>query len=97
MSTAADVVTATLTLPKSLRIADVAEVRAQCDAALAGAGPLVCEAEHLEQVDAAGLQLLVALSRACAANARGFELRTPSAALLGAARSCGFAPLLGLA
>ena len=97
MSTEADVATATLKLPASLRIADVGEVRALCDAALAGAGPLVCEAEQLEQVDAAGLQLLVALSRACAAGDRGFELRAPSEALISAARSSGFAAPLGLA
>lgn len=86
----------TLRLPSSLRIADVAEFRPQCDAALEGEGTLGCEADAVEFIDAAGLQLLVALSRACAQRARDFEIRTPSPAFAGAARIGGFAPLLGL-
>ncbi len=86
-----------LRLPSSLRIADVAEFRAACDPLLTGNGPLTVEADEVEYIDAAGLQLLVALSRACATQGRAFALETPSATLCGAARVAGFAPLLGLA
>lgn len=88
---------ALLTLPSSLRIADVAEFRALCEPLLAGDGPLTVEAGEVEYIDAAGLQLLVALSRVCAAQGRAFALGAPSAALGSAARIAGFAPLLGLA
>ncbi|MGE0859808.1 MAG: lipid asymmetry maintenance protein MlaB [Gammaproteobacteria bacterium] len=86
-----------LCLPSSLRIADVAEFRALCDPLLASDGPLAVDAAEVEYIDAAGLQLLVALSRACATQGRPFTLAAPSAALSAAARVAGFAPLLGLA
>ena len=86
-----------LRLPSSLRIADVGEFRAQCDAALEGEGMLGCEADGVEFIDAAGLQLLVALARTCAERSRGFEVRAPSAAFTGAARVAGFGALLGMA
>lgn len=97
MTIATQLAAATLDLPSSLRIADVAELRPACEAALRGDGPLVCDGSRVELIDAAGLQLVAALARACAEGGRGFELRTPSVALCSAAQLGDFARHFGLA
>lgn len=86
-----------LCLPSSLRIADVGEFRALCDPLVASDGPLAVDGAEVEYIDAAGLQMLVALSRTCAMQDRAFTLASPSSALRGAAQVAGVAPLLGLA
>ena len=90
--------TSMISLRSTLRIADVANFKQECDALLAAAGDaLVCDASVVEFIDAAALQYLVALRRNCASLARGFEIRTPSAAFSSAVQVSGYAVPLGLA
>ncbi len=53
----------TTRLPGQLTIANVAEVKAALDGALASGGDVVVDAAELANVDTAGVQLLVALGR----------------------------------
>lgn len=75
-------------LPARLDIAAAADLKRQLDAALAASQPLTLDAQAVEQVDAAGLQLLLALQRTAAAGAgAAWRNLTPvlreAAALLG--------------
>ena len=59
-----------LRLHACLRIADLAEFKAQCDTMLGSAVEgLVCDASAVDVVDAATLQYLVSLRQACTARA----------------------------
>ena len=88
-----------LTLRSTLRIGEVTEFKQETDALLAAKPelPVVCDAGAVEFIDAAALQLLVAMSQACTAQRREFAIDTPSAAFLSAATVAGYAALLGLA
>jgi anti-anti-sigma regulatory factor len=88
-----------INLPSSLRIGDVTAFKQQGDALLATAPaePVLCDASAVEFIDAAALQLLAAMSQACAGQQRNFTIATPSAAFMSAATVSGYAALLGLA
>lgn len=88
-----------LALRSTLRIGDVTEFKQACDGVLESmpGTPLVCDASAVEFIDAAALQYLVALSRHCASQQRGFAIREPSAAFTSAVVVSGFALPLGLA
>lgn len=66
----------------------------QLDAAPPDA-PLQVAADGVEEVDAAGVQLLIALSRSLAARGRRLQLLRPSPALQRALACLGATPLLG--
>jgi anti-anti-sigma regulatory factor len=84
-------------LPVELTIYAVTELRAQWLAAL-DAGPpegdCVVDASAVAEVDGAGVQLLVALSRQLAAHERGLRLVSPTAALRDACATLGLSALL---
>lgn len=61
----------------------------------AGDAPLQVAAHGVEEVDAAGVQLLIALSRSLAARGRRLQLLQPSPVLQRALACLGAAPLLG--
>lgn len=88
-----------LNLRSTLRIGDITQFKQEADALLAGAldQPVVCDASAVEFIDAAALQLLVAMGQACGSQQRSFAIDTPSAAFLSAATVSGYAALLGLA
>jgi ABC-type transporter Mla MlaB component len=56
--------------------------------------PLVVEAHGVDEVDAAGMQLLVSLSRSLAARRRPLQLVNPSSPLVAACEALGVAALL---
>jgi anti-anti-sigma factor len=87
-----------INLGSTLRIGEVTEFKQEADALLAAAPgtPVLCDASAVEFIDAAALQLLVAMAKACAGQQREFAIGTPSAAFLGAATASGFAAPLGL-
>jgi anti-anti-sigma factor len=58
-------------------------------------GPLVVDASSIQDVDAAGVQLLVSLSRSLAQHQRRLELTSPSESLRQACTRLGLAELLG--
>lgn len=90
--------TALIALRSTLRIGDVGEFKNECETLLAGhpGASLACDASAVEYIDAAALQYLSALARHCSCTARGFEIRTPSAAFSSAAMIAGFGAPLGL-
>ena len=90
---------AVINLRSTLRIGDVAEFKQEADALLARepGKPVVCDASVIEFIDAAALQLLVAMAHACAGQQRAFAIGAPSAAFLSAATVSGYAAPLGLA
>lgn len=57
--------------------------------------PLVVDASAVTEIDSAGLQLLIALSRSVAASSRRLELDQPSQALQTACATLGLSALLG--
>lgn len=82
-------------LPARLDIATAAEVKRQLDAALAGPQPLTLDAHAVEHIDAAGLQLLLALLRADPPGT-GAAWRNPSPVLREAATLLGLSEALRL-
>jgi ABC-type transporter Mla MlaB component len=75
---------ASLQLPGELTIFAVAELLEPWQAWLASlpdAAPAAVQADAVEQVDAAGLQLLLSLQRTAAAQGHGLQLQQPSDAL----------------
>lgn len=95
--------TAELVLPNELTIYHVAELRAawrswlDASPARAGTGPWgPCRADGaaVHEVDAAGLQLLLALSNQLAGLGQEFRVCRPSAALLRACDTLGLSALL---
>lgn len=80
-----------LSLPAHLDIAHAGELKQALDAALAEKPPLLLDAGAVEQVDTAGLQLLLAFRRT-----RAIEWRNPSPALRDAAALAGMAGALAL-
>lgn len=91
--------TSLVALSSTLRISDIAEFKQTCDSVLESAPQtaVACDASAVEFIDAAALQYLVALSRHCASQQRGFAIREPSAAFISAVTVSGFAVPLGLA
>ena len=82
-------------LPARLDIAAAAEFKRQLDAALAGSQPLTLDAQAVEHVDAAGLQVLLALQ--CAdPSGSGAAWRNPSPVLREAAELLGLTAALRL-
>ena len=87
-------------LPAELTIYAASELRAQWLAALDAAPPeadVELDASPVAEVDAAGLQLLVALARQLAASDRALRLERPSARLAEACAALGLATVLGVA
>ena len=84
---------ATCTLPGELTIFTAAEVREALLSALADRSaadaPLRVDGSGVIDVDGAGVQLLVSLSRLCDRDERGWHLAEPSDALVGACRTLG--------
>jgi anti-anti-sigma regulatory factor len=74
-----------LRLPPELTIYHVSELAPQwlswADAAAAAAQPPVVEADGVDEVDCAGLQLLLSLQHTLAARGVPWQLQQPSAAL----------------
>lgn len=89
-----------LVLPSELNIIRVAALRDEWLAWLAGleagAAPAL-DGSAVDDVDAAGVQLLAALERSLAARGLGWRLATPSAALCEACRALGLSGLLAAA
>lgn len=90
-----------LRLPAELTIYTAAETRSAWLAWLTGATGLdepVCavDASGCDEVDAAGLQLLVALAHSLARRQRRLQLLQPPAALRAACTELGLADLLGV-
>lgn len=85
-----------LALPAELTIYTAGETRAAWLAWLAehADGPLAVDAAPVTEVDAAGVQLIVALSRSLAAQQRELCLLAPSTALRNACERLGLARLL---
>ena len=84
-------------LPAELTIYAVSELRTQWLAALdagPGEGDCVVDASAVAEVDGAGLQLLVALSRQLAAHDAALRLASPTAALRDACATLGLSALL---
>lgn len=77
-------------LPARLDIAAAGELKRQLDAALAVSRPLTLDAQAVEHVDAAGLQVLLAFQRADLTGRTRATWRKPSPVL------CEAAALLGL-
>ncbi len=88
--------TSELVMPTELTIYSAAETRQAWLAALAepGEGPLCVAAADVTEADAAGVQLLVALSRSLAERSRSLRLIDPSPALRGACERLGLTSLL---
>ena len=86
----------TLALPAELTIYTASETRGAWLAWLAEHtdGPLAVDAAPVAEVDAAGVQLIVALSRSLAAQQRALHLLAPSAALSNACARLGLNSLL---
>ena len=94
----------TLSLPAELTIYTASETRAAWLAWLAAEqadnahdrrdGHCTVHADAVDQIDAAGVQLLVALSHTLARQQRKLQLLAPSAALRGACEALGAAALL---
>lgn len=85
-------------LPAELTIYAASELHAQWLAALDAAPPdgdLEVDASAVAEIDGAGLQLLVALSRQLAARDRALRLVRPSQRLSEACAALGLATLLG--
>ncbi|MFT3954731.1 MAG: STAS domain-containing protein [Piscinibacter sp.] len=85
-----------LTLPAELSIYTAGETRSAWLTWLAehGDGPLAVDAASVAEVDAAGVQLIVALSRSLAAQQRELCLINPSPALHSACERLGLLALL---
>jgi anti-anti-sigma factor len=81
--------------PRTLRLSgavDVSRVRALLDAARscgAGRSPVVIECSAVERLDAAGLQVLLALAKKLQSVNLDVRLRSPSEAVLAAVRLAG--------
>lgn len=91
----------TLRLPHELTIYTAAETRASWLAWLSDdgaqtAGEAVClvDGEHVDEVDAAGVQLLVALAHSLQRQQVSLQVRQPSGPLRGACQDLGLAGLL---
>lgn len=86
------------TLPPELSIYTVAELRDQWLVQLAEAeadqAAVALNGAAVDQVDAAGVQLLIALANTLARQQRGLSLMAPSAPLINACRALGAALLL---
>lgn len=78
-----------LHLPATLGIAQVAELRLQFEQALDSGRALAIEAAAIEQLDGAGLQLLLAFHRAATEAGRAPDWREPSPRLRDAAALLG--------
>ncbi len=89
------------TLPNELSIYTVAEVRSQWLTQLAepeaDQAAVALDGAAVVRVDAAGVQLLIALAKALAQHHRPLHLTAPSAPLIEACQALGAAPLLQLA
>lgn len=85
----------TLSLPEELTIYTVGELRPQWLAWLGGLGvndaPVEAKVDGaaVDQIDAAGVQLLVALSRSLSAAQRSLQFVNPSEVLIGACEALG--------
>jgi len=83
-------VTRRLELPRELCVPAVAALRLACLAWLdAQDADELVDASRIDEVDAAGVQLLVALSRTLASRGRPLRLQAPSDALRDACRTLG--------
>ena len=83
---------APLQLPAELTIFAVAELRVPWPAwlsGLPGAAQAAVQAVAVDQVDAAGLQLLLSLQRSAAARGHGLQLLQPSPALRSGCQALG--------
>jgi len=89
-----------LALPQELTIYTVGELHPQwlvwlgqgaagSPAALTAEAPAEVQAAAVEQVDAAGLQLLLSLQRALAERGRSLQIQAPSAVLRGGCEALG--------
>ncbi len=87
-----------LQLPSELTIYTVGELREGWAAWLAALDPgqaqAPADAAAVSEVDGAGLQMLLALSRSCAARAQPLVLQQPSATLQAACAALGLSTLL---
>jgi anti-anti-sigma factor len=83
-------------LPAHIDIANVGELKQLLTNALAAETPLVLDASAVEQVDAAGMQLLLAFCRNAQTHGRSTGWKTISPRLHDAARLLGMADALGL-
>lgn len=88
--------TRVLRLPATLGIAQLAELHPQLDQALEKGGPLALDGSAVEQLDGAGLQLLLAFHRAATEAGHAPEWRKPSSPLGTAAALLGLDGALGL-
>lgn len=86
------------TLPAELTIYTVGELHPQClgwmDADPTHPDRLAVDAQAVQEVDAAGVQLLLSLSHALAARGRLLSLEAPSQPLVAACQALGLAVLL---
>ena len=73
-----------------LKLPQVDAVRDQLLAALAAGAPAVLDVSGMDEIDAAGLQLLCAAGRTFEARGAGFELRGMTPRMLKVAADCGF-------
>lgn len=85
-----------LRLPVQLGIADVAEFKSILTDALEGGRSIVLDAAALEQIDGAGLQLLLAFRAAMQAAGQRMDLKHAPPALTEAATLLGVRETLGL-
>lgn len=88
---------APLALPAELSIYTVGGLRPHWLAWLAdaGDGPHVLDAAAVDEIDGAGLQLVLALAGQIERDGHTLAIRTPSAPFAAACRSFGLAALLG--
>jgi anti-sigma B factor antagonist len=89
----ADGAASAIELPAELTIYHAAATGALIHARLAEGGELALDASAVAEVDAAGIQLLLAARRHAAAWDRGFSLRHPTAELQAALALLGLAEL----
>ncbi|PWG64136.1 STAS domain-containing protein [Spiribacter halobius] len=87
---------ADITLESRVDVTLAAELRSTLDMALSGEGTLSVDAAAVEQVDTAGIQLLLALRQEAERRGRAFAWQAASPALQDTARRLGLEAQLGL-
>ncbi len=88
--------TTTINLGPALDIAHAAKIQSALKALLQQDAAVEIDAQEVERIDAAGLQLLLAFVRHCTTQAREWRWLKPSTALLEAATGLGLAHSLQL-
>jgi anti-anti-sigma regulatory factor len=83
-------------LPASLDLTGAETLQSAMQALICQDAPLTIDASLVERAGTPGLQVLVASAAAARLRGLPFNLATPSAALLAAARDLGLAAALGL-